>query len=416
MRVSIGILVVSIVAVAFVLGFASTALAYDEPYVIAGTPSPCTICHFQAGTYGPDPTDAGCVNCHASPNSADEPIGFNFDEWYGPHGGYATATNKCRVCHSVHNAPAGGILLLAAATVTDTCFTCHDGTGGWGVYGTILARTGVDPQDRNAATPGAAHRMVDATSTIPGGNATSGGALPGTFSGTAGVLACNDCHAVHGARTVAAFKGDRIRVRANEPSPVTDRLLKQRPTGGTTDVAVYGTDWCASCHAGRHSSGSVANHPVDSGVGAFDYSRVAILSADTPTSATVFGPLGGIPYDWTYSSSEHWADELNNSGNRGFLMPFPRTLQQGTHKPICQQCHEDSRSVGSLDTTGTIGDAATASILSPDSVTWNGTTWVTTNTDNPRFQNFPHETANNWMLVENNDDLCMNCHPLGQLP
>ncbi len=36
--------------------------------------------------------------------------------------------------------------------------------------------------------------------------------------------------------------------------------------------------------------------------------------------------------------------------------------------------------------------------------------------DNPRFQNFPHETQNDTMLVESDDDLCLNCHPQSQLP
>jgi hypothetical protein len=30
---------------------------------------------------------------------------------------------------------------------------------------------------------------------------------------------------------------------------------------------------------------------------------------------------------------------------------------------------------------------------------------------NPRFQNFPHETQNEHLLVETADDLCLNCHP-----
>jgi Doubled CXXCH motif (Paired_CXXCH_1) len=37
-------------------------------------------------------------------------------------------------------------------------------------------------------------------------------------------------------------------------------------------------------------------------------------------------------------------------------------------------------------------------------------------TDNPPFQNFPHETVNAKMLVETNDDLCLNCHPADKLP
>jgi predicted CXXCH cytochrome family protein len=37
-------------------------------------------------------------------------------------------------------------------------------------------------------------------------------------------------------------------------------------------------------------------------------------------------------------------------------------------------------------------------------------------TDNPRFQNFPHETENPQLLVETDDDLCLNCHTPANLP
>ena len=36
-------------------------------------------------------------------------------------------------------------VLLPAATIKDTCNSCHDGTGGNGVYGVVEARTGGDP-------------------------------------------------------------------------------------------------------------------------------------------------------------------------------------------------------------------------------------------------------------------------------
>ncbi len=396
-----------------VLGAAPRALGYPEPNTFNN--SGCNYCHdaindlyrVQAGA---------CTDCHASyPENGGAP-GYARGEWYGPHGGYTTGSKKCRVCHSVHDAPGGGVMLLPGPTVTDTCFTCHDGTGGFGVYGTILARTGIDPQDRNPATPGAAHRMIDATSTIPGGDAATGGSAQGSFSGTGGVLACNDCHSPHGANTVQAFKGDRRRVRAGVPAPVTSRLLKRAPTGASAETTSYGSDWCLACHKGRSSSGMALNHPVDSGPGAFTYARVAILVTDTPTSETTYGPLGGIPFLASMTHTDDWPSEPDNSGNRGFLMPYPRTPQQTGHAPICQQCHEDARRVGELVADGTQGDAATATVSAADYVYWNGSTWVTSTADNPAFQNFPHETANDRMLVETYDDLCLNCHPLAQLP
>jgi hypothetical protein len=52
-------------------------------------------------------------------------------------------------------------------------------------------------------------------------------------------------------------------------------------------------------------------------------------------------------------------------------------------------------------------DAATFTIPAADG---------TTSSDDPRFQDFPHETVNPSMLVETNDDLCLNCHTPSSLP
>ncbi len=101
-------------------------------------------------------------------------------------------------------------------------------------------------------------------------------------------------------------------------------------------------------------------------------------------------------------------------------MPWPRTTGEGGqsgHLPICQQCHEDSREANDLAADGS-GTAAPFTTEYADGVVWNGSAWVpaTPGTANPLFQNFPHETENNRMLVEENDDLCLNCHPMSQLP
>jgi hypothetical protein len=39
-----------------------------------------------------------------------------------------------------------------------------------------------------------------------------------------------------------------------------------------------------------------------------------------------------------------------------------------------------------------------------------------TTTDTPRFQTFPHEGVNANFLVETDDNLCLNCHPVSGLP
>ena len=305
----------------------------------------------------------------------------------GPHGGYSTTTNKCSVCHMVHNAPAG-VLLLPAATVKGTCEMCHDGTGGAGVYGVVAARLG----------PGAvksAH-SIDVTSAVPGGDAATGATSTAFFGGLTGALTCSDCHSPHAANVVAPFTGDRAR-STTDTVITTSRLLRRMPTTATQTVDFYGSDWCGACHKGRLAgSGTYGNHPVDSLASSatsdpFVYERVA-RERGVNTSSTEFGTLG--------------------RNNFGFVMPdnysadHTRTPEQRGHYPICQQCHEDGRRVGNvlprlIDTSEIFSVTATRSVGA-------------TVGDNPEFQTFPHESDNEYLLVEpaGVDSLCLNCHAM----
>ena len=336
---------------------AAPAFAYDE--------STSTV---------PTANQANCGGCH-------QPYPTGTLSGIGVHGGYSTTTSDCTQCHTVHAAPSNGQLLLPGPTYAAMCFTCHDGTQGRGVYGAIAAR-GLVVTSRHS---------FETTNVVPGGNPVSGEDATMTFEGLNNTLTCVDCHNPHGANTVAPFAGERYRI-GGMISPFTNKLLRKNPGSSTTTVSVYGSDWCADCHKGRISGTAVHNHPVDSLATTstpFYYSNVALLASDAPTSVTVTGTLAG--------------------SNRGYLMPYPRTAKQSTHLPICQQCHSDPRTAGSLDTTGSIGDAATYTV---------NTSFIdgTTASDNPRFQVFPHESTGLNFLVEQNDDLCMNCHPTSQLP
>lgn len=413
--------VAAFVIVCAYAGPVDVAHAYQEPNAINGTG--CLSCH----TLTPEshiidnPAGGDCVACHGAADDGD-PMGpgYTSGENSGPHSGYTSTTRKCATCHSVHKSPAGAVILLPAATIVDTCETCHDGTGGWGVYGTIKARTGLDP--------GASHR-VDVTSMVPGGDPTTGSECAGSFSGAGGALICTDCHSPHGADVVTAFFGERRRLRQPTQPALSSKLLRRSPTGAAAATAEYGSDWCLGCHAGRVSGGSVHNHPVESAVTwpdsatRFVYDRLAVLDSASATHGTVIGRLAGTIL---FESSNHpilldYNDDPDNAaGNRGFLMPWPRTQGeggQGAHLPICQQCHEDSREANDLAADGS-ATAAPFTTEYADGVVWNGSAWVPAapGTANPMFQNFPHETENVRMLVEENDDLCLNCHPMAQLP
>ncbi|HEY3317925.1 MAG TPA: cytochrome c3 family protein [Coriobacteriia bacterium] len=361
-------------AIVAALWLAAPAFAYDEPHNMpeqhtgsGGVLRDCVPCHRL------DETKNQCAMCHASHGV----IGANAGK--GPHGLYTATTDRCDACHDIH--AAAGAKLLPSATVTGSCYTCHDGTGGKGVYGSIAMR---------GLAVGGQHR-VDTTSTVPGGNAATGGSATMSFRGLNGTLGCNDCHSPHGASTVASFSPERKRVTFSYIFGFkSDKLLRRNPGGSTATATVYGSDWCLACHRGRASMGPVNNHPVESAAtttSPYYYDNVALLVGDDLTTATTNGTMA--------------------STNRGYLMPMPRTSQQRGHGPICQQCHEDSRNVGTLSPDGLSADAATFSITATDGAV---------STDNPRFQNFPHETENVRMTVETGDDLCTNCHAPLALP
>jgi len=325
------------------------------------------------------PVRTTCASCH-QPYS-----GGTTDAW-GVHGGFTNATDKCGQCHTLHDADSAR--LLPGATITDTCELCHDGTGGEGVYGAILGRMGVAPL---------ADHSTEVTSEIPGGDPVTGGSSFRAFRGLGTTLTCTDCHSAHGRDLVVAFKGDRQRTDWGMDNPTSTKLLRRKPGGVTAPVPEYGSDWCLACHAGRtDGSSEVHNHPVETSatVPPYVYGRLPVLTGAMPTGSTAIGAAG--------------------DSNVAYLMPFPRTVgaggQQG-HDPICQQCHEDSRSVGNLTDAGlataTAFQVSVPIWMQPDG--WNAS-------DNPRFTTFPHETVNTKMLLEPKDDLCLNCHCLAQWP
>jgi predicted CXXCH cytochrome family protein len=319
-----------------------------------------------------------CIDCHITwTGGSDE--GGPAPKGSGPHGYYRTDTNKCRMCHSVHNAPSPSIKLLPAATITDTCYTCHDSSGATGVYSAITARLG--------ATYVKAEHTVDATTHVPGGTAD-----------LTKDLACTSCHAAHRATDVAVFRtDDELTLLDGGGAKYSNALLRDdvggKPRGTYTE---YGADWCAGCHDRRHSdSALVINHPVEASSTAdhFHYGRVAAVTS------------------WNSATTEILADALAGTGlgytNFGYVMPWPRTAQQypvpptTEHKPICQQCHEDARDVG-------VPGAAVGMVPSMDD--------GSAPTTNPAFYSFPHQTTNANMVIELKDDLCLNCHPQTSLP
>ncbi|MBI5230677.1 MAG: hypothetical protein HY876_00765 [Coriobacteriales bacterium] len=344
-----------------------------------------------------DPT-RDCNDCHSSDETGQQ-------SRKGPHAGYTTGTQFCASCHEVHSAPAGSGLLLPGPTAKATCETCHDGTGGSGVFGALAAR-GVIPE---GAVPPATHRM-EVTNLVPGGS--SEGTSTMWFSAE-GLLSCLDCHSPHDAGTVEPFVGDRVRGEEDTRSPVSSsRLLRRMPTGADVAVSDYGSQWCASCHRARMTGGSgpAANHPVEDESlwlpgEYFHYGNVARVTG-LDTTDTAHGALGGSNFGYVMPDTNGSAEAP------------ARTEEQGPHMPICQQCHEDARNVGDFDDSADQGK-----VLSSDAAglhegfrpSVNGSETAAHAADpqeyyNPRFGSFPHESANEYFLIETDDDLCLNCH------
>ncbi len=364
-----------------VLCVAQPALAYPDP----------------TATYPDGLARTDCVDCHGVDEAGILDPGTDpallAGVRKGPHGNFGATTGTCRTCHDVH--AAAGTSLLVASTIEDVCGSCHDGTGGTGVYGVVKARTGAEPT--------AGHR-VGQTNIVPGGDPAGGPAVVG-FSGADAMLTCTDCHSPHDSGTVAPFTGDRLRStpeRDTTYTTKTNRLLKAQPTGADSAVAAYGAGWCAGCHKGRlgqhaEDSGLMRDHPVMAD-DTYTYDEVPVVTG-VGAITTELGSLG--------------------QSNRGYVMPGPALgeptvktpLQEGS-APLCQQCHEDARNAGPVvrGTNPTLTGAdqefrVTAYGEDADPF------------DNPRFQAFPHESNNPNLLVrapepDQPNSLCLSCHSL----
>lgn len=327
-----------------------------------------------APAFAYDETGSGraCIDCHGSGDGSAESSATAARK--GPHGGYTTGTQKCQTCHQPHNAGKGSpetLLLMASApsavgpTISDTCLTCHDGTGGAGVYGAIRQRFPLAEVSEHRINMGSAGSML-----VPMGES-DGDTATVAFTGADGGLSCGDCHSAHDHGTVEPFTGDRVRTGDDTTTAhPTNRLLRRRPTSAATETAVYGTEWCGGCHKGFTRAGHT--HSVSTAPTRY-YDKVDRLDAAGTAMDAQPGPLGG--------------------SNRGYV------TTNAPEPPICQQCHEDARAVG--QTTQFQLSAAEQFDPAHDGV----------EDGNPRFQNFPHESAQGSLLVEEYADLCGNCHP-----
>lgn len=309
------------------------------------------------------PGSDDCDQCHATDSQPSSALW----EGKGPHGYYTATTRKCAVCHSLHDAPVGGILLLTDSTISGTCLACHDGTGGTAPYDAIEARGGVVLSEHS----------ID-TAVIPGGS-----------QNLAEVLGCGDCHSVHRSGVVDPFIRDSgIALDSNGGLIASDCLLKSDVNTTTADAfPVYGARWCASCHDERGSElGMTINHPVNTS-GVFGYGEV------TSTAGAQLDRADG----WAGGS----VLGMGRTNGAYVMAPVDEVADgrvENRQDPMCQQCHEDARDVETK---------YDANYSDPNPVA---------SGYDPLYITYPHQATNLYFLVESNDDLCLNCHNPSALP
>ena len=194
-----------------------------------------------------------------------------------PHGGYATTTVKCAVCHSVHNAGAMGDLLLQD-TAAGACNYCHVNSA-MTVYTQVYNGDLDNYQGTDYAN---AHNSFD------------------NGLGTEQGVTCSSCHQVHGASylmTYNAYLTTKILSVGLGPDYNTFPRPNWDPTArnalSTDDSSTALTKWCAGCHFTKASTA-----PYYNGDGSNSHSHIMTTAT---ASTTAFK-------DSTYCFSCHSSD------------------------------------------------------------------------------------------------------------
>ena len=309
--------------------FAGTSLtyAYDQHQ-----PEPLTG-HAGAGT--------SCDGCHPAGSGSCAPC--HFGDFPSRARGPTAGTPLRRTAATLPRHPrASGPLLLPGATVAASC-CCHDGTGGKGVYGTIAAR--------GLSSAGARHR-IDTTNSVPGGDAASGGAATMAFGGPGGHAGLRRLPFARTTRTPSRpFTLERRRTYADSRTATAPRRTaccarnpaarRRRPPPSTAPTGA------SPATRGASSGGAVHNHPVES----------LVTRARRP-SATTTSPS-------STSDNAHVASPSSGTlahTNRGYLMPMPRTAQQGGHRRSASSATRTAATSACSAADGATGDAAPFSV------------------------------------------------------
>ena len=159
----------------------------------------------------------------ASAGGWDNPIG-------NPHRNYTTSTDKCKVCHAVHEADNAANTFngekLLRTTTAGACDYCHVG----GPFAGSITQVYNSTVASYSADTGFEHTLGSSVS-VPDSNDSAGQADPSNDY-VIGTFDCQTCHSVHGANII---------------NIVATKILRQDPLGDG-DTAATTTAFCADCH------------------------------------------------------------------------------------------------------------------------------------------------------------------------
>lgn len=260
-----------------------------------------------------------------------------------PHGGFTTTTNKCAVCHSVHNADPFGELLLRGP-VADSCNYCH--VGGSGGYSQVYG--GVDTN----------YLGTDL------GNAHNSWVVGATNYG----VTCSDCHQVHGAdnvMTANAYLTSKILVGGKTYSGSNYDPFAYPPLStDSSDTAL--TKWCTACHDSSIGVGYNYFNGPDWSSGVADDSGMPLNNAASHVMTNDFasytfpdGSTGQVAWSGSAECSSchssgyrtsawpHFTPGqrfLVSAGSAASATPDPAT--DTTDDGVCLRCHRDGAGAG----------------------------------------------------------------------
>lgn len=300
----------------------------------------------------------------------------NASESGTPHGNYATTTNKCSVCHSVHRATKDGVALTAVpeagySTYADSCSFCH-GTGSTFSDATIAvaADGSLTPHGQceychvlsphglgGSAYPVLASRLLNAGADVAitsdltaGANGLNGTMFDltnpaleptGLTLGT-GYL-CAVCHGDAGQMTFAVNASGAAPRFGAAPSNVTGHRVTATVTTNWNQAGEYGAMYSGGGAAGATSQ--VAYNPANSCQSCHDARR---------TSGEYAFPHGYVDTTGAYADSSSpgaslvWLTTANHASEAKIILgvDLSSDSDQLTRDGLCLKCHRGSASSG----------------------------------------------------------------------